>query len=112
MPRAPACRLSTGWLRLLGTGGRQGPARQRARELISRVEPELAEDARQVPFNRAGGDEQRLCDLAVGEALAGELGDAALAGGQRVEPGQDDSARPRPRRAKLGLGVSGERPGA
>ena len=43
-------------------------------------------------LDRACGDEQRLCDLAVGEALASELGDAALAGRQRVEPREDDPA--------------------
>ena len=46
------------------------------------------------------------------ETLAGELGDPALAGGQRVEPREDDSARARAGGAELGLGIFGERSGA
>ena len=76
---------------------------QCARELAPRVELQLAEDAREVALDRACGDEQRLCDLAVGEALAGELGDAALAGRQRVEPREHDPARARTGGAELGL---------
>ena len=53
-----------------------------------------------------------LCDLAVGEVLAGELGDPALAGCQRVEPGEHDPARARAGGAELGLGLFGERLGA
>ena len=46
------------------------------------------------------------------EALPGELGDAALARRQRVEPGEDDPARARAGGAKLGLGLLRERLGA
>ena len=81
-------------------------------KLVSRVEPQLAEDAREVTLNRAGGNEEALGDLAVGEALAGKLGDAALAGRQRVEPRENDPARTRAGGSELGLGLVGERSGA
>src|SRR5262245_23683877 len=55
---------------------------QCGRQLVSRVELEFAEDAREVALNGASGDEEGLCDLAVGEVVAGELGDAAFAGCQ------------------------------
>jgi hypothetical protein len=57
-------------------------SRKRGGKLVPRVELELAEDARQVTLDRPSGDEEGLGDLAVGEALAGELGDPALAGRQ------------------------------
>jgi hypothetical protein len=60
-------------------------------------------------LNRACCDEQHLCDLTVGEVLAGELGDPALAGRQRVEPCEHDPARARTGGSQLGLGVVGER---
>ena len=44
----------------------------------------------EVPFDGPGGDEQVLGDVAVGQADGGELGDAALAGCQRVESAQDE----------------------
>src|SRR6266498_2376358 len=78
-------------------------------KLVSRGELQFAEDAREVALNRACRDEQRLCDLAVSEALASVLGDPALAGRQRVEPRQDDPARARAGGAELGLGLFGER---
>jgi hypothetical protein len=65
-----------------------------------------------VTFNRACGNEECLCYLAVGEALAGELGDTALAGCQGVEPRENDPARARAGGAKLGLGLFGKRSGA
>jgi hypothetical protein len=62
-----------------------------------------------VTLDRACSDEQRLCDLAVGEALAGVLGYAALAGCQRVDPCKKDAARAGAGGAELGLGPFGER---
>src|SRR5437867_1250198 len=62
-------------------------------KLVSRGELQFAEDAGEVALNRACGDEQRLRDLAVSEAVAGVLGDPALAGCQRVEPCEKDPAR-------------------
>ena len=59
-------------------------------------------------LGRTRRDEQRLGDLAVAEALAGELGDTALAGCERVEPAEHDPARTRTGGAQLGLGVVGE----
>lgn len=52
------------------------------RKLVSRVDLQFAEDAREVTLDCARRNEKGLCDFAVGEALAGELGDAALAGGE------------------------------
>ena len=43
-------------------------------------------------------------------SLAGELGDTALAGCQRVEPSENDPTRPRAGGSELGLSVVGERP--
>jgi hypothetical protein len=63
-------------------------------------------------LNRACSDEEGLGDLAVAEALAGELGDPALARCQRVEPGEKNAARACGSGAKLGLGLFGERLGA
>ena len=84
-------------------------SRKRSGKLISRLNPQLAEDAREVTLDCPCGNEERLGDLAVGEALAGELDNAALAGRQRVEPGENDPARARTGGAELGLGVIGER---
>ena len=52
------------------------------RKLVSRVDLQFAEGAREVTLDCARRNEKGLCDFAVGEALAGELGDAALAGGE------------------------------
>jgi hypothetical protein len=65
-----------------------------------------------VTLDRAGGDEEGLGDLAVGEALAGELGDPTLARCERVDPGEHDSAWARASGAELGLGKFREGPGA
>ena len=53
----------------------------------------LREDAREVALNRACGNEEGLRDLAVGEALARELGDPAFTGRQRVGPRENDPRR-------------------
>jgi hypothetical protein len=50
-------------------------------------DPELAIHAAEVRLGGLGGDEQRLGDLAIGEAIGGEPGDTQLAGGQRVAAG-------------------------
>jgi hypothetical protein len=72
---------------------------------------QLTKHAREVTLDRTCGNEEGLGDLAVREALAGELGDAALTGGQRVEPGENDPPRARARSSELGLRLVGERPG-
>jgi hypothetical protein len=102
LPSSAVRTLGRGWS-AAGEGGGK---------LVSRLNPQLAEDAREVTFDRASCDEQRLGDLAVGEALAGELGDPAFAGRERVDPGEHDAARARTGGAKLGFGVCGERSGA
>lgn len=59
-------------------------------ELLAGGDGEFLVGVGEVPFDGAGGDEQVLGDVAVGQAGGGELGDAALAGCQRVEPAQDE----------------------
>src|SRR6266568_7362910 len=86
--------------------------RQRGGKFVSRVQLQLAEDACEVTLNRTCGDEERLGDLAVGEALTGELRNPAFAGCERVDPGEQDPARARAGGAELGLGVFGEGSGA
>jgi hypothetical protein len=95
-----------------GLGSDCGAAAEYGGELVSRVDLELAEDAGEVALDRAGGDEEGLGDLAVCQALAGELGDAAFAGGQRVESSENDPPWARTGGAELGLGVSGEASGS
>ncbi len=56
-------------------------------ELAAAGDLELAVDAAEVRLGGHGGDEQRLRDLAIGEAFGGEPRDAQLAGGQRVAAG-------------------------
>ena len=51
------------------------------------------EDARQVTLDGPHGHEQRLSDLAVGEAVARQLGHAPLAGRERLDPAQGHPAR-------------------
>jgi hypothetical protein len=48
-----------------------------------------------VDLDRPGGHEERLGDLAVGGALRGQLGDAPLAGRERLDAAQRDSSWPR-----------------
>src|SRR6188508_671225 len=85
---------------------------KRGGKLAPRAHLQFAEDACEVTLDRAGGNEQSLSDLAVRETLAGELGNPALAGGQRVEPCEDNAAGARTGCAKLGLRIFGERSGA
>ena len=63
----------------------------------------------EVPFDGAGGDEQVLGDVAVGQAFGGELGDAALAGCQRVEPAEDQPPWPAAAGDQFGAGPLGQR---
>ena len=82
---------------------------ERGRELISRVEPELSEDTREMPFHRAGGDEERLRVSRFVMPCPREPGDWPLACRQRVESGEHDAPRARPGRPEFRLGVLGER---
>jgi len=65
-----------------------------------------------VTFNRACGDEECLGNLAVGQALAGKLGDPELAGRQRIDSCQNDAARPGAGGAELDLGLFGDPAGS
>jgi hypothetical protein len=65
-----------------------------------------------VTLDRAVGDEQLLCDLSVREVLARKLGDATFACCQRVEAGEDDSARTRAGGSELRFGALGKPCGA
>jgi hypothetical protein len=62
-------------------------AGERVRELAAACDGELSVDAVEVHLGGPGGDEQRLGDLAVGEAFGGEPGDAQLRGCERVAAG-------------------------
>ena len=86
-----------------------GPGREHSRKLVAGGDVELAEDARQVAFDRAGGDEEFLRDLAVRQVPAGELRNAPLACRQRVEARQYDPSRSGPGCAQLRLGAHSER---
>jgi hypothetical protein len=85
--------------RLLGVAAALGA--ERGRELVARVDPELAVGAREVELDRLHGHEERLGDVLVAAAARRELGDPALAGRQGVEAREDDLARPRTRRGEL-----------
>ena len=52
-----------------------------AGEILSCAEVELAVSAREVAFDGAEGNEERLGDLAITEAVRGELCDSPLARG-------------------------------
>ncbi|MDX6685580.1 MAG: hypothetical protein QOF86_1708, partial [Baekduia sp.] len=56
----------------------------------------------------AHGDHERAGDPAVGVALGGELGDAALARGQRPRAASERTAWPGARAAQVGRGLRGE----
>ena len=60
-------------------------------KFVSRGELQFAEDAREVALNRACRDEQRLCDLAVSEALARVL----VGGSACARPNQHNNHRAR-----------------
>ena len=60
-------------------------------------------------LDSSGGDEQGLGDLAVSETLGGQLGDAALTGGECFEPAKQHPARLGSGGAQLGLSPSGQR---
>src|SRR5262245_29068191 len=71
-----------------GAGGRDRLVRRECgSELTARGDLQLAVDAREVHLDRLHRDEERLGDLLVRVILRGQLGDAALARGQRVHAG-------------------------
>src|SRR5215471_11284058 len=65
------------------------------RELAPRADLELAVDAREVELDGLHRDEELLGDLLVAAVAGRDLGNAALARGQRVEAAGEDLARPR-----------------
>ncbi len=73
--------------------------RQDAGQLPPRADPELAVGGAEVNLDRLRGHVELLGDVAVGEALGGQLGDAPLARGQRLRP----AARRDPRSAAGGV---------
>jgi hypothetical protein len=64
-----------------------------ARQLVAGRDLELLEDVSEVGLDGSLGDEEALCDLAVGRALGREPGDAELAGRQGLDTGEDGPAR-------------------
>jgi hypothetical protein len=88
----------------LAVGGREGGG-----ELLAGGDGEFLVGVGEVPFDGAGGDEQVLGDVAVGQAGRGELGDAALAGCQRVEPAQDEPPGSSAGGDEFGAGLFGQR---
>src|SRR6266542_5975471 len=105
--------------RPLGEGGRPrkrkldaGRFGEGGRKLRARADRELAVDAREVDFDRPLGDEERLRDLAVGGPFGRHLGDAPLAGGERLEAAQGDAPGTRAGGEELALGAGGEGRGA
>jgi hypothetical protein len=66
----------------------------------------------EVGLDGSPGDEEALCDLAVGLALSGEPGDAELAGGEGLDTGEDGSARTAVGGEKLFAGAPYERGGS
>ena len=83
---------------------------ERVGELAAAGDLELAIDMAEVPLGGLGGDEQRLRDLAIGQALGGEPCDAQLAGGQRVAAGDRVTPRLRARRDQLRARLVGDPP--
>src|SRR5215510_3795693 len=78
-------------------------------ELLAGGDGELVVGVGEVPLDGAGGDEQVLGDVAVGQAGGGELGDAAFAGCQRVEPAEDGPPGPPAGGDEFGTGPLGQR---
>jgi hypothetical protein len=66
----------------------------------------------EMTLNGTGGDEQIFGELAVGKSLGRQLGDAALARGEYLQPGKHSAARLGAGGAQFGLGPVGQRPSA
>jgi hypothetical protein len=71
------------------------------RELVSGTDVELSVRAAEVRFDRLLGHEQRLRGLAVAEPSGDDVGDATLAGRERLETGEDGPGDGDAERAKL-----------
>src|SRR4029077_20786865 len=70
----------------------------------ARLDVQLPEDVREMPFDRSCGDEQGLRDLAVRQSLACQVRNAPLAGCERGCPAQRSPARLGAARPQLRLG--------
>src|SRR3954447_2818043 len=93
-------------------GERVGRFRERAAELPTGVDVELAEDLAQVVFDGARADEQLGADLGVGVAVAGQPRDLDLLGRQDVSRVGGDPARGLAGGEQLTAGALGERGGS
>src|SRR3954471_2751816 len=93
-------------------GERVGRFRERAAELPTGVDVELAEDLAQVVLDGAGADEQLGADLGVGVAVAGQACDLDLLGRQHVAGLGGDTARRLAGGQQLAAGARGELVGA
>ena len=62
-----------------------------------------------MPLDRSSRHEEALRNLSIRHVPGGQLGHTPLARGQGLQAGEDDTTRPCPRRAQLGLGPLGER---
>ena len=110
-PKEPVPYGSVVWVgRRLGSGS--GTVGERLRERLARVELELAEDAREMPFHRPRGDEQRLRDLAIRQSLTRDSAMRRSLAVSDSTPLRHDRARAGAGRAELGLGVLGDRSSA
>ena len=84
--------------------GLPGLRADRLKEFGAGADAQFLVDAGKVGFHRFDRHKQCLGGLAVGEARRGQLGDAALGGGQRVGAGDRRAARARPERAQMVAG--------
>ena len=75
-------------------GSHAYPARRARGKLLACSDVELGEDVPEVGLHRPLGDEQALGDLPVRPALGGHARDPELAGGQRLDTGEDRLAGP------------------
>src|SRR5215210_4146243 len=85
---------------------------ERLCDLSARVDLEFAVGVRQVGFNGAWSEEQRLGDLSVRRAPGGELRHAELADGECVAPVDPFAAWTGASRVELLASTRGERLGA
>src|SRR5215475_15120206 len=81
---------------------------QRGWQLGARTYGELLVDVAQVAFHRVQRHEHRLGDLGVAHPARGQLGYPALAGGQRLQPGEWGTPWPGPGGPQLIRGSLGE----
>jgi hypothetical protein len=72
-----------------GTGDAQGVT-----QVVTRADVKLAVGVSEMGLDGLGGDEQRLGNLGIAEALGGELGDPALRGGEGVSAAMGRAPRP------------------